>query len=158
MEFSERHPSRKFTCLKKRKKWVIPITYYDGNSLCEQAKLHINDGAHTANSFTDEYKEDYARIALLMFYPLCSMEDIKLNGSHWQLIHRELMLYRRGKPTSMWVEGFEILQNIENRKMLQSTGGRIVDEISEKTRNRCITPGSRSKGKKKKKKTEPEDK
>jgi hypothetical protein len=57
----------------------------------------------------------------------------------------------------MWVEGFKILQNIENRKMLQSTGGRIVDEITEKTKNRCITPGSRSKGKKKKKKTEQED-
>ena len=92
-----------------------------------------------------------------MFHPLRSIEDIKLNGSHWQLFHRELMLYRQGKATSMWVEGFEILQNIENRKMLQSTGGRIVDEITEKTKNRCITPGSRSKGKKKKKKTERED-
>jgi hypothetical protein len=70
-----------------------------------------------------------------MFYPLRSIEDIKLNGSHWQLFHRELMLYRRGKPTSMWAEGFEILQNIENRKMLQSDGGRIVDEITEKTKN-----------------------
>ena len=157
LEFNELHPNRKFTYLRRRKCWVVPITYYDGNALCSQAKLHINDGAGTTNSFTDEYREDYARIALLMFYPLRSIEDIKLNGSHWQLFHRELMLHRNGNPTTMWSKGFEILQNIENRKMLESGVKKIDDEITEKTTNRCNMPGSRSKGKPKKQKEEEDD-
>ena len=67
------------------------------------------------------------------------------------------MLHRNGNPTTMWSKGFEILQNIENRKMLESGVKKIDDEITEKTTNRCNMPGSRSKGKPKKQKAEEDD-
>lgn len=156
LEFSELHPNQKFTCLKKRKHWVIPMTYYEGTALCGLEYLNLDDDINRTNSFTEEYREDYAKIALLMFYPFRTLEDTKINGSHWKLFRRELKLHRAGKTTTMWGQGFDILQHIEDRKMLQLNICRTPDEITENTKNRCTTPGSRSKGKKKTKKTDTE--
>jgi hypothetical protein len=41
LEFSELHPNQKFTCLKKRKHWVIPMTYYEGTALCGLEHLNL---------------------------------------------------------------------------------------------------------------------
>ena len=41
LEFSELHPNQKFTCLKKRKGWVIPMTYYEGTALCGLEHLNL---------------------------------------------------------------------------------------------------------------------
>ena len=79
-----------------------------------------------------------------------------IKGSHWELFRRELKLHRAGGTTTMWGQGFDILQNIEDRKMLQLNVCRTPDEITEKTKNRYTTPGSRSKVKKNKKKTNTE--
>ena len=68
---------------------------------------------------TQRIREEYAKIALLMFYPFRTVDDIKLQGSHWKLFQRELESYNNGENTVMWKEGFEILQNIEDRKMMQ---------------------------------------
>jgi hypothetical protein len=35
-------------------------------------------------------KYHYAKIALLIFYPFRKLEDIQLDGSYWNLFHREL--------------------------------------------------------------------
>jgi hypothetical protein len=51
-------------------------------------------------------------------------------------------------------QGFDILLSIEDRKMLQSNVCRIPNEITENTKNRCTTPGLRSKGKRRRKPTQ----
>lgn len=149
LEFNTNHPNAPITQLVKRKKWVVPITYYDGAALCGLANLNIDSASSTSKSsiIIDEYREDYARIALLMFYPYRKLEDIMINGSYWAVFKRELDLYRQEKETTMWRKGFSILQNIENRKMLQSHRNNLADEITDKTTNRCIGQGSRSKAK-----------
>jgi hypothetical protein len=45
----------------------------------------------------------------------------------------------------MWKKGFDILQNIEDSQMLQSSTNRIQDKITEKTINQNVTPVSKEK-------------
>jgi hypothetical protein len=110
------HPNQKFTFLKKRKHWVIPMTYYEGAALCGLEHLNLNDDTNHMNSFTEaeEYREDHAKIALLMFSPFNILEDVKIKGSHWELFRHELNLNRDGKTTTMWRQGFDILQHIKD--------------------------------------------
>ena len=44
--------------------------YYKGCNLCKLENLYIDDDITKSNQFTEEYREEYAKIALLMFYPL----------------------------------------------------------------------------------------
>jgi hypothetical protein len=64
-------------------------------------------------------REDYAKIALLMFHPLQKLDDIMMDGSYWKLFYRDLRKFKRNEMTTMWKKGFEILENIENRPVLQ---------------------------------------
>jgi len=50
----------------------------------------------------------------------------------------------------MWLKGFNILQNIENREMIESSRKKIEDEMSEKIKNRYAMPRPRHEGKPKK--------
>ena len=131
--------NRKFTYLKKTTNWFIPITYYHGNELYREAKLQINENASITNSLTDEYREEFARTAHLTSYSLYFIDNIKLNGSHWQPFYRELIKDRYDNPTTMWWKGFNILQNIENKEMIESSR-KIEDEISDKIKNRYARP------------------
>jgi hypothetical protein len=61
------------------------------------------------------------------------MDDIKLNGSHWALFERELTLKKSGQPTTFWDYGFEILQNIQDRKAIEHCDKRTVDQLTKST-------------------------
>ena len=100
------------------KNWVVPMTYYDGARLCSISNLRIRKQECGEN--TTELREEYAKQGLLMFYPLRKLEDIQINGSYWNLFERELFLFKRNENTTMWKKGFEILQNIENRRLLNA--------------------------------------
>ena len=63
-------------------------------------------------------REDYAKIALLMFNPLPKLDDIMMDGSYWKLFYRELCLFKRNETTIIPKKIFEILQNIENCHLL----------------------------------------
>ena len=153
LEFVEGHSGRHFTKLLKLSLSVIPIMFYDKDRLSEIRLLDL-----TSNHIHEETKrirEEYAKIALLMFYPFRTIEDIQLDGSHWKLFQRELDLYQNGRNTTMWAKGFEILHNIEDRKAMQQDVEKRKDEVTRESKNRLNI--GKVKINKKKKKTKPLD-
>ena len=74
-----------------------------------------------------------------MFYPLRKLEDIKIDGSYWNLFQKELFLFKRKENTTMWKKGFEILQNIENRRLLHRDTPKQHDYITKFTVNKLNT-------------------
>ena len=69
------------------------------------------------------------------------LEDIQIDGSYWNLFQRELVLFKRNEKTTIWKKGFEILQNIENRRLLQRDTPKQLDYITKYTVNKLITDG-----------------
>ena len=153
LNFLEGHSGRHFTKLRKLPSSVIPIMFYDSDRLAELRLLDLT--SNLVYEETQRIREEYAKIALLMFYPFRTIEDIKLQGSHWKLFQRELESYNNGENTVMWKEGFEILQNIEDRKMMQQNVEKRKDEITRSTKNRLNL--HKIKINRKKKKTKPLD-
>ena len=91
--------------------------FYDGDSICKIKLLDL--GRTETNPVAKEFREEYAKNALLMFYPFRNKMDLMIDNSHWKLFEQELNKYNNGKLTLFWQKSFEILQNIEDRKNLQ---------------------------------------
>jgi hypothetical protein len=73
----------------------------------------------------------YAKMALLMFYLYRKLNDRTDDGCYWKKIHKELQCHLLKKYTKLWEkEGFEILQNIEDRATLQKHVKHARDPIS----------------------------
>ena len=115
------------------------MIYYDGAQLCSIFNLLIRNMEYDEN--TAELREEYAKLALLMFYPLWKLEDIQIDGSYWNLFQRELFVFKWNEKTTMWKKGFEILQNIENRHLLQRDTPKQLDYITKYTVNKLNTDG-----------------
>jgi hypothetical protein len=47
------------------------------------------------------------------------LKDLKVDGSYWRQFHKQLQCHLKQKHTKFWENGFEILQNIEDRATLQ---------------------------------------
>ena len=70
-----------------------------------------------------------------MFYPFRQLNDLKYNGSYWRLFHNELRKHINQETTVFWKKGFEILQNIQDRSILEKHVKRARDPISITTKN-----------------------
>ena len=134
LEFIDGHEARYFTKLSKLKQWVVPMMFYDGDSICNIELLDL--GRTETNQVAKEFREEYAKNALLMFYPFRDKMDLMIDNSHWKLFEQELNKYNNGEPTLFWQKGFEILQNIEDRKNLQRNIEKREDKVTRETRNR----------------------
>ena len=77
----------------------------------------------------------YAKMALLMFYPFRQLKDLEVDGSYWRQFHKQLQCHLKQKHTKFWENGFEILQNIEDRATLQKHVTRARDPITMVTIN-----------------------
>ena len=100
-KFCEEHPSAKYIALKKRKIPVIPEI--------SSTKLlpDVLTTLATNNSDKNE-RERYAQIALLLFLPFSSRDELKVRGSYWNK-------YLEAKSKGLiWKKGLEILQNIQD--------------------------------------------
>ena len=150
-DFLNGHTGRNFTKLRKLPSSVIPVMFYDKDRLAELKRLDMS--SNIIHEATHQIREEYAKIALLMFYPFRTIEDIQLEGSHWKLFERELDLFNNGENTTMWTKGFEILQNIEDRKAMQQDVEKRKDEVTRSTKNRLEL--HKIKINRKKKKTKP---
>ena len=137
LEFTEGHEAKMFTKLTRLKQWVVPMMFYDGDSLCN---IELLDLGHTdVNPIAQDFREEYAKIALMMFYPFREKSDLMIDGSHWNLFAKELNKHNMGETTLFWPKGFEILQNIENRRNLQHNIEKREDTVTRNTRNRLPT-------------------
>ena len=148
IKFCETHPGRKFCNLGTLKLKVIPKVYMPQDKLCNIKDLKIKDDKVDAE--TMKKREDYAKMALLMFYPLRNLDDIKLKNSYWELFHRQLKRHQKGKSTTFWPYGFTILQNIQDRITMDNDTKRARDYITATTTNEAPpdeearSPNSRS--------------
>ena len=75
------------------------------------------------------------KMALLMFYPFRQLKDLTIDGSYWRQFHKQLQCHLKQKHTKFWENGFEILQNIEDRATLQKHVTRARDPITMVTIN-----------------------
>ena len=66
-EFQSSHPGSKFCHLAELKHEVISKISLPREKLCNIEMLHINES--NVNDSVKQYREDYAKMALLMFYP-----------------------------------------------------------------------------------------
>jgi hypothetical protein len=130
--FAVGHPGLMYSTCIKRDQCAIPRVYFNKGSLCSIEDLDMHN-QHPAGH-TVQAREQYAKIALLLFYPFRSAYDLKINDSHWDLFMRELSKKRQGRMTKFWDYGFTILQNMNDRKTVQKQGTRPMDEITRVTK------------------------
>lgn len=140
-DFTDGHEARMFTKMVKRTEWVVPMMFYDGDSLCNMNYLQL--GHSDVDPIAQEFREEYAKIASMMFYPFLNKNDLLLNNSHWNLFERELNRHNNNETTLFWPKGFEILQNIESRRNLQHNIEKREDAVTRNTRNRLPTTKAR---------------
>jgi hypothetical protein len=74
-------------------------------------------------------------MALVMFYPFRTLNDLKLHDSYWKLFNKQRLCHNQKKNTKFWAKGFEILQNIEDRLNIQKNLKRARDPITITTIN-----------------------
>ena len=115
---------------------MIPKVYIPAKRLCKVKDLKMNED----NVEDDTYKlrEDYAKLALMMFYPYRILEDLQCCDTYWRLFTKELELHRGGKETTFWKQCFVILQNIQDRMTMDKSMTSAVDRITNNIE--CQTP------------------
>ena len=143
--FSRNHPSFTFVDLEERRRSVIPITFIPKNKLCCLADLCLDDLDVDVDEVTVICRENYAKMALLMFYPFRKLSDLMTDFSYWKLFKNELDKHRNHSETKFWKEGFTILQNMEDRAFLTKSLTRARDPISLKTKKSEIESESTKK-------------
>ena len=111
-QFLDEHPGSEYSHLAELELEVIPKISLPEGKLCDVALLEVTET--TVDKEVMYWREDYAKMALLMFYPFRTLGNLKLDGRFLKLFWRELCLYKEGKKYSFWTKGFEILQNIQD--------------------------------------------
>jgi hypothetical protein len=96
---------------------VIPKISLPEGKLCRLEELELSSECPSQSAA--EKREDYAKMALLMFYPFRSLEDLLINGSFWKLFDQEREKHFNNQDTTFWTKGFEILRNIQDRMTLE---------------------------------------
>ena len=104
-QFFAEHPSSQYTYLVKRKFIAVP-------KICN-TKLFPNVKELKVNSYeTDEHtkwlREEYAKLALLLFYPFQNKSDLTINESFWKK-YQTVMASSGFSPTSL-----SVMQNIQD--------------------------------------------
>ena len=85
-QYREDHPGRQFCHLVKLKKWVTPIVYTPKGYICRIKMLKLNQ--KEADDDTQEFREKYAKAALLMFYPFRELTQLKKKATgHASLVN-----------------------------------------------------------------------
>ncbi len=116
-KFCETQPGYEFSYLMKLKHPTIPRIALPKEKLCPLKDLQLNTTKPTKESF--DKHEIYAKMALLMFYPFRSLNDLTIEGSCWEKFSQELQRHLEHKITKFSKKGFRILHNINDRMTLQ---------------------------------------
>ena len=59
--------------------------------LCNNEMLHMNENA--VDNRTSQYQGDYAKMALTIFYPFRTLDDLKKNHSYWNLFDEQRRIH-----------------------------------------------------------------
>ncbi len=132
-KFCETHPGYEFSYLMKLKHPTIPRIALPKEKLCPLKDLQLNTTKPTEESF--DKCEIYAKMALLMFHPFRSLNDLTIEESYYEKFSQELQRHLERKITKFSKKGFRILQNIIYRMNLQKQLKRANDPIYMTTKN-----------------------
>ena len=94
-EFSENHPGHEFSRLSKLKYPTIPKISLPPYKLCSLEELDLHHEKSTEKSY--DKRETYAKMALIMFYPYRTLNDLKIDGSFWKQFNKQRQRYINGK-------------------------------------------------------------
>ena len=86
-EFQSSHPGSKFCYLAGLQHKVIPKISLPREKLCNIEMLYINKSI--VNDGVTQYREDYAMMALLMFYSFQTLDNLKKDNSYWNLFEEQ---------------------------------------------------------------------
>jgi hypothetical protein len=140
--FTDEHPGSQFCVIAELKKMVIPKIFMPQDRLPHIRDLKIDD--IEVDDHTVSMREEYAKLALMLFYPHREMKDLKTDDGHWALFYEQLQLKRQNKPTAFWTKGFDILQNMQDRRTLDKNVKKASDNIMNETENRTPDDSARS--------------
>ena len=129
--FSEEYPGCKYSHVSKLVLAVIPKVCLPRGRFCHIKDLDIN--LDSLSEDTVERGENYAQIALLMFYLFRFKNDLKLDVRYYKLFERERSLHfdnKHNKPTTFWYNRFEILQNMQDRMALENNLRRTRSKLT----------------------------
>jgi len=121
--FPTKHPGHEFAYMHPLKVPAVVVVSYPEGKLCLLKELELT--SDNPSQLAQEKREDYAKVALMMFYPFRTLDDLLTNGSYWTTFDRERKGYFSGTKTVFWAEGFKILQNIEDRMSIQLSKSRV---------------------------------
>ena len=96
--------------------------------LCNVGNFQVHKGKN-ADDKTKQIRDDYAKDAILMFYPQIKRKDLKVGARYWNLFCCELKRKKGGNKTKCWDEGFQILQNMQDRMTINKNTKQAKDQI-----------------------------
>ena len=152
--FLEGHPGHFYAYLKRRKHIVIPVVSMKENMLCDIAALALGKDSATENVVT--YRENYAKQALMMFYPHRTIDNIMVDNSFWSKFvqvggltpyepkSNDLKNASLRESKHFWEKGKDILHNIQARRTMEHDMSRPPDPIQFQTKKSKST-GERAK-------------
>ena len=79
----------------KLKITTIPRISLPPDKLCPIEELELNDIESTVQSH--DKREMYAKMALVMFYPFRTLNDLKLHDSYWKLFNKQRLRHNKKK-------------------------------------------------------------
>ena len=150
--FMIEHPGHCYAYSKRRKRIVIPKVSMRENMICNIRDLSI--GNHSPSESIIVNRENYAKQALIMFYPHRRLEVLMLGESFWSKFVQVggLVPYNsttdsesgKDKLCSLWEKGKDILHNIQAKLTMENEMKRPPDPIQLQTEKPTKT-GERAK-------------
>ena len=123
-EFKTSHPGSKFSHLAEFKHEFIPKISLPEGEPCNIEKLCMNE--EDMDKSVKQHQENYAKMALLIFYPFRTLVDLKKENSYWNLFNEQCRMHfyldtddKRREKLKFWCTGFDILQNIQDQNTLE---------------------------------------
>jgi len=134
--FIDGHPGQDFAYVEKLKLPAVAVVSLPKGKLCLLKDLELDPDTPPSDLAKDK-REDYAKMALMMFYPFRELDDLTTGGKYWPTFDRERKKYEKDEETAFWKTGFEILQNIDDREMMMQSDHRTRarDSVQQGTTN-----------------------
>jgi hypothetical protein len=123
--FKDGHPGRRYCCLKKHKKFVVPKLSMPKNMICDIE--HLEQHSDSPSETAIQMRETYAKAAMTLFYPFRSnmLFNVDFDGDLWNKLKR-LMSDDKFCPY-----GVEVLQNMQDN--IQSRKCKLPQDELEST-------------------------
>ena len=123
--FKDGHPGRRYCCLKKHKKFVVPKLSMPKNMICDIE--HLEQHSDSPSETAIQMREIYAKAAMTLFYPFRSnmLFNVDFDGDLWNKLKR-LMSDDKFCPY-----GVEVLQNMQDN--IQSRKCKLPQDELEST-------------------------